>query len=98
MYTIEDFLNNRNKIAIITDGTKGWGDIAAELRDMGIKQLHSTDLDENPKKSVVYGHMGTDFIQSASSEAVKGVGYTNIYPDQINLKSYIDTNFLQDLL
>lgn len=87
MYTIEDFLNNNNKIAIIKDGTKGWGNIAAELCDMGIKQLAFFDLDENPKTSVVYGHMGTDYIQSASLKDVKSAGYTNISPDQIDLKS-----------
>lgn len=71
MYTIEEFLDNRNKIAIIKDGTPQYAKIAQELRDRNIYTLRIHDLDYDPFHSIIYGHGGTNYLQSASMQAVK---------------------------
>ena len=99
MYTIEDFLNNDKKLAIIADGSPQWNQIVEELRARDIKTYRSIDLDAEPHRSIVYGHARTDFIQSATTEAVQLVGYSNVPPNMFVLTPTQDlSTFLDDLL
>lgn len=98
MYTIDDFLTNKNKIAIIKDGSPEWAEIAQELRDRSIQLWRDSDLDADPDRGIVFGHMSTNYIQSASLKALRDVGYTNIFPQCFVLAPQIDPDFLNDLL